>query len=65
MFLTVLTVGCFYSLVANTQCPWGRDAVPLTCHFLGVLYRFEGILWSVGMTCLGMLLDFKNLGCFV
>lgn len=41
------------------QCPWGRDVAPGTCHFLGVLYHFEGILWSVGMTCLGMLLDFK------
>lgn len=40
-------------------CHRGRDPAPLTCPSPGVLYHLGGTLWSIEMTCLGMLLDFK------
>lgn len=37
----------------------GKRPHPLTCHFPGVLYHFDGTLWSAENNCLGMLLDCK------
>lgn len=59
MFLTILTVGCFYKPHHKHAVSVGEGHDPLDLPLSGVLYRFKGILWSVGMTCLGMLLDFK------
>lgn len=57
MSLIILIVDSFYR--HKHKVSPGEGPSPLDLLLSGCLYHFGGTLWSVEMTSLGMLLDFK------